>query len=400
MLEELTGFGWRVYMAYDARVYRILIASPSDVADEREIAVRVIQEWNDLHSYNRNITLLPLRWETHVAPEYGARPQEVVNRAIVDECDLLVGIFWTRIGSTTGEADSGTLEEIERVGKAGKPIMLYFSRVAVDPENIDTEQIEKLKAFKTATFPTGLVEVYKKIIEFRDKFSKQLQIKIRELQRSDSSGKETLSLQFVETEKGELVQSPPLRHYDFVNVVDLATAPPGARPILEQVIKERNYMPIVTAIENRGSSGIRNLYAELEISSSSPQTEIRDSLSSNPLFDSSMVTLGLRPQYLEVERRMGQILAKFLNSFHRTDKGWRVSWEWDAIQPQRVLLIKPILWIYSPEPSQIGIKAKIFADTFAEPLALDVNWEMGPNQIDKTLRELLPDWERLVSGVP
>jgi hypothetical protein len=51
---------------------------------------------------------------------------------------LLVGIFWTRIGSPTGEADSGTLEEIERVGNAKKPIMLYFSKVPIEPDKIDS----------------------------------------------------------------------------------------------------------------------------------------------------------------------------------------------------------------------------------------------------------------------
>src|SRR5438270_8352332 len=40
----------------------------------------------------------PLRWETHTAPEYGRRPQEVINRQIVDHCDFLVGVFWTRVG--------------------------------------------------------------------------------------------------------------------------------------------------------------------------------------------------------------------------------------------------------------------------------------------------------------
>jgi hypothetical protein len=127
-------------MSYDCRVYRILIASPSDVEDERDIAVKVIHEWNDLNSYSRKVTLLPLRWETHTAPDYNTRPQEVINRAVVDECDLLVGIFWTRIGSPTGTAVSGTLEEIDRVGKAGKPIMLYFSRVEIDPDKIVVEQ--------------------------------------------------------------------------------------------------------------------------------------------------------------------------------------------------------------------------------------------------------------------
>ncbi len=95
-------------MTYSARVFRILIASPSDVTDERDIAVKTIQEWNDLNSAERQIVLLPLRWETHSAPEYGRRPQEVINRQVVDHSDLLVGIFWTRIGSPTGVADSGT----------------------------------------------------------------------------------------------------------------------------------------------------------------------------------------------------------------------------------------------------------------------------------------------------
>ena len=82
-------------MSYEAKVFRILIASPTDVEEEREIAVKTIQEWNDLNSAERQIVLLPLRWETHTAPEYGKRPQEIINKQIVDQCDLLIGIFWT-----------------------------------------------------------------------------------------------------------------------------------------------------------------------------------------------------------------------------------------------------------------------------------------------------------------
>src|SRR3954454_20956167 len=143
-------------MAYDSRGFRILIASPSDAHEEREIAVRLIQEWNDLNSYTRKVVLLPLRWETHTAPEYGTRPQDVINRAIVDQCDLLIGVFWTRIGSPTGAADSGTLEEIERVARAGKPVMLYFSKIGVDPGILDLDQVENLKRFKEKTYPQSL----------------------------------------------------------------------------------------------------------------------------------------------------------------------------------------------------------------------------------------------------
>lgn len=268
-------------MAYDCRVYRILIASPSDVEDEREIAVRVIQEWNDLNSYSRKVALLPLRWETHTAPEYGARPQEIINRAIVDECDLLVGVFWTRIGSPTGIADSGTLEEIERVGNAGKPIMLYFSRVEIDPDRIDLDQIEKLKEFKEKTYPKGLVESYKKIIEFRDKFAKQLELKIRDLQRSDASGDLPLSLEFLSVESGELIGSSLHHDFDHQNVRDFDSVPEEKReslnPFVMAAIKERSHFPVALAIVNSTPSGIRNLYVELDISATSHNVEIADS---------------------------------------------------------------------------------------------------------------------------
>jgi hypothetical protein len=50
----------------------------------------------------------------------------VINRQVLADCDLLVAIFWTRIGSPTGSALSGTVEEIEKHLKAEKPAMLYF----------------------------------------------------------------------------------------------------------------------------------------------------------------------------------------------------------------------------------------------------------------------------------
>jgi nucleoside 2-deoxyribosyltransferase len=173
-------------MSYAARVFRVLIASPSDVSEEREIAVGTIQAWNDLNSSERQLVLLPLRWETHSAPEYGRQPQEILNRQVVDHADLLVGVFWTRIGSPTDAADSGTLEEIERVASKGKPVMLYFSQVKQDPDRIDLEQLKRLREFKTKTFPRALIETFTTQIEFRDKLSKQLEIQLRTLIAEES----------------------------------------------------------------------------------------------------------------------------------------------------------------------------------------------------------------------
>jgi hypothetical protein len=396
-------------MAYDCRVYRILIASPSDVEEEREIAVRVIQEWNDLYSYSRKVALLPLRWETHTAPEYGTRPQEVINRAIVDECDLLLGIFWTRIGSPTGIAESGTLEEIERVGNAGKPIMLYFSRVEIDPDRIDLDQIEKLKQFKEKTYPKGLVESYKKIIEFRDKFAKQLELKIRDLQRSDASGELPLSLQFLSIENGELIGKSLNHVFDHPNVSNFDVVPreehERLKPFAKTAVKARSYFPVVLAIENSSPSGIRNLYVELEVSATSDSVEISETkpgLLKWYRFYDKHLTMTDQPWSNifreEDSERVERNLAKFdANKLQRIDRGWRLSFEWEALQPQRIRLIKPVLYVYSPVSTKLSIRAKMFADSFPEPFMLEANVSIEAKQNFIDLTDLLPNWKKLLA---
>jgi hypothetical protein len=99
--------------------------------------------------------LLPIKWETHATPQSGVRPQEAINRQLVHERDILLGMFWTRIGTSTGIAESGTVEEIDQFVGAGKPALLYFSSRPIDPNRIDLRQHKKLKRFKDATYRTG-----------------------------------------------------------------------------------------------------------------------------------------------------------------------------------------------------------------------------------------------------
>ncbi|UQD71273.1 hypothetical protein JEY40_36380 [Bradyrhizobium japonicum] len=120
-------------------------------------------------------------------------PQEVINRQVVDHCDLLVGIFWTRIGSPTGVAESGTIEEIERVAKQGKPVMLYFSQSKQNPDSIDLDQLRRLRDFKSKTFPNSLVENYTNQIDFRDKLWRQIEIQLRTLIAEENRSGEEIS---------------------------------------------------------------------------------------------------------------------------------------------------------------------------------------------------------------
>src|SRR5215475_295977 len=99
---------------------------------------------------------------------------------------MAVGVFWTRLGTPTTDAESGTAEEIDRVGGSGKPVMLYFSRSKMDPELIDFDEYSRLKKFKDRSYPEGLVEHYSSLNDLREKFRRQLAIRINDFIARDA----------------------------------------------------------------------------------------------------------------------------------------------------------------------------------------------------------------------
>ncbi len=161
-------------MSYQATVYRILIACPGDVTKEGQEIPEVIGIWNDAHSEDYGVILVPVRWETHSTPAMGSRPQAILNKQIVKSCDILIGAFWTRIVTHTGVAECGTVEEIEQFRNSGKPILLYFSSVPVTPASVDSEQYKRLLEFKRAFLRHGLTEDYSSIRELREKLLRHL----------------------------------------------------------------------------------------------------------------------------------------------------------------------------------------------------------------------------------
>jgi len=391
-------------MAYDSRVFRIVIASPSDVEEEREDAVRVIQSWNDLHSYSRKVTLLALRWETHTAPEYGARPQEVVNRAIIDECDMLVGIFWTRIGTPTGSAASGTIEEIERVGTAHKPVMLYFSRVGADPEQIDSGQIERLKKFKLQTYPNGLVESYKSRTEFRDKFARQLELKVRDLQRREACAPLPLSFGFLD--KSNSLEGKRFESLELPRVADFSHVPQergerrsAVESLVAQCIHARTFVPIPLVLANTSSSGLRHLYVELSISASCPDAEVTDFTNPTDNFlwrcrsaaEHFRLVSGGPPDPLNLQ------LAQFeVNELCAVASGWRLAFEWEALQSQRRRVINPVLYVKARRSTEFSLAAKVFSDTHPEPFILHATLSLQVTEVDVELGHLLPNWATIL----
>ncbi|NTW69414.1 MAG: SUMF1/EgtB/PvdO family nonheme iron enzyme [Chlorobiaceae bacterium] len=170
------------------KIVKVLIASPGDVVAERKIAQEVINEWNNQNAADRGVTLQAVLWESDAAPDFGDRVQGVLNKQIVDQCDFAIAVFWTRIGTDTGVAPGGAVEEIERMRNQNKLVMLYFSNARVDLKMLDVEQLTKLKQYKESLQKKALVTEYDELHEFRAKLLRQLDKQVRQWFCSIESG--------------------------------------------------------------------------------------------------------------------------------------------------------------------------------------------------------------------
>lgn len=194
-------------MVFNARVVQILIASPSDTAGERHFVRQSIEDWNALHGEN-GLIFLPLLWERDATPEMSDRAQGVINRQLVDRCDMLIGLFWTRLGTPTEEGDSGTAEEIERCIAQGKPVAIYFSDVPIVVGSVDLEEYGRLQDFRTDLEGRGLIDTYARIEDLLPKVHALLTRHARDTFQVDApeapESKEATSTQLlarVETER-------------------------------------------------------------------------------------------------------------------------------------------------------------------------------------------------------
>jgi hypothetical protein len=165
-------------MSYSATVLPVMIASPGDVEEERNLARDVIDEWNSAHSIPSRAILTAVGWEKHAAADLGGRAQHLINERVLKQCDVLVGIFWNRLGTPTAEFESGTVEEIETHLATKKLAMVYFSDAPAIPSTIDPVQRDGVLRFKEWCRSRGVAKTYKSRAEFRNMLSLDLQIQM------------------------------------------------------------------------------------------------------------------------------------------------------------------------------------------------------------------------------
>jgi hypothetical protein len=157
-------------MKTNIRVLKISLCGPSDVSREIKIAKEVITDWNTKHSDALNLYLKHQHWATDATPDLADRPQGVIDRQMIDDADIVVAIFWTRFGTPTGVAGSGTEEEIRRGITLGKRVMVYFSDLEPIPPQSDFSQLTQVNAFREHLLAKGLCWSFTSRKDFRISF--------------------------------------------------------------------------------------------------------------------------------------------------------------------------------------------------------------------------------------
>jgi hypothetical protein len=177
----------------------IFISSPSDVSEERKLALKVIEQLNELPHIQEKYVLKPLAWERNAPAAVGETPQRIVDRYMLEaaKADILICIMWARMGTPTldqetgEEFDSGTEYEFTAAYRAnqktmtanypGRPqILLYRCNRPIPPDDVDPEQLKKVQDFferfkgLEAQFK-GLYREYSSLDEFKELLSRHLE---------------------------------------------------------------------------------------------------------------------------------------------------------------------------------------------------------------------------------
>lgn len=166
-------------MKKSEKTLNIMLCGPSDVSKELAIAKEVIDEWNRENWESTGCGLRSKHWSSDSAPDLSRRGQDVINHQILDESDIVVAVFWERLGTPTGLAESGTVEEITRGFHRGTRTMVYFSNLERFVPR-DSQESERVKEFRNRVFGLGLGNSFTSRNEFKKKFRDHLKLAVQE----------------------------------------------------------------------------------------------------------------------------------------------------------------------------------------------------------------------------
>ncbi|UCD77468.1 MAG: SUMF1/EgtB/PvdO family nonheme iron enzyme [Desulfobacterales bacterium] len=188
---------------------RVFLASPGDVADERTLALQVLEQLQYDPLLRGRIILETVAWDKPGAstPMLATlTPQEAIKKSLSTpaDCDIVIVIFWSRMGTPLPEGWkkpdgsrylSGTeweyLNALEAADKHKKPEILVYRRtekINLDPDDPDFEtkshQWRLVKQFfESFQNPNGSIKRGYNQYPAPEKFREQLNLHLRSLVR-------------------------------------------------------------------------------------------------------------------------------------------------------------------------------------------------------------------------
>ena len=355
----------------------------------------------------------------------GSAPQAIINKQIVDYCDMAIAVFWTRLGTPTDKAESGTAEEIARIGNAGKPVMLYFSRAKVSLHTIDLIEYQRLTEFQKLTYPKGLIGNYSSLLEFRDKLRRELSIAISGIIATDSqerSESETedhgVTLAFAQGNPLALLAPPNVLELLKVICNDKGSIPDyagdGTQPtsiggnvgVTFVASSNRHFYREVVAYAERtalrrqlglamssaSDRSMRDIHLDIKVRARTGQVTINPIELSFPSrqMEYTTTTFGslqfFSQQTMEIP---GQVTVQNIR-----EGEWRIEADIPVIQAQRTVYLNGFFTVAVTEDSRITFDATVYSSD-ALPFALSAELEVRVKPQEMSYHEILRE---MVSG--
>ena len=94
--------------------YDLLISCPGDVLQYAEIVKECVESFNHTLGCINNAEIVTRHWATDSFPQSGDRPQELLNKQFVRDCDAAVAIFWTNLEHLRISMDQELKKKLKR----------------------------------------------------------------------------------------------------------------------------------------------------------------------------------------------------------------------------------------------------------------------------------------------
>jgi hypothetical protein len=160
---------------------RAVVISPGDVLAERDAVEEVLREVNRDTARQAELHIELWRWETDAhAGFHPEGPQGLIDPILdIADCDLVILILWSRLGTRTPDGKTGTEHEFQTAYGSWKAhrrpqIMAYFRDFPTSGESGEDGQVEMVRKFKEDFPLEGLTGKYADLMDFRRVWEKDL----------------------------------------------------------------------------------------------------------------------------------------------------------------------------------------------------------------------------------